>query len=48
MINHQGRIITLFSRVGNPYYNKSAAYLTLDLTTSGRGALDLVEWITTI
>ncbi|UCE96094.1 MAG: metallophosphoesterase [Candidatus Bathyarchaeota archaeon] len=31
-INHSGRILTLFSRKGPPYFNSSAAYLQLDLS----------------
>lgn len=30
--NHGGKILTLFSRKGSPYYNAYAAYLTLDLS----------------
>jgi len=31
-INHAGRILTLFSRKGSPYFNRHGAYLTLDLS----------------
>ncbi|MBS7624295.1 serine/threonine protein phosphatase [Candidatus Bathyarchaeota archaeon] len=30
--NHEGRVLTLFSRKGRPYYNAYAAYLRLDLS----------------
>jgi protein phosphatase len=30
-VNHEGRILTLFSRKGPPYYNVRGAYLKLDL-----------------
>jgi len=32
-INHEGRVLTLFSRKGEPYFNDQAAYLQLDLKT---------------
>ncbi len=32
-LNHNKKVITLFSRVGAPYYNASAAYMDLDLTS---------------
>jgi protein phosphatase len=32
MISHKGRVLTLFSRKGNPYKNKHGAYLQLDIS----------------
>jgi len=29
-LNHNGRVVTLFSRVGEPYFNKRAAYMFVD------------------
>ncbi|MFQ6095980.1 MAG: metallophosphoesterase, partial [Candidatus Bathyarchaeia archaeon] len=31
-VNHDGRILTIFSRKGPPYYNQYGAYLQLDLS----------------
>ena len=33
-LNHKNRVVTLFSRVGEPYYNRYASYMPLDTTTS--------------
>ncbi|MFN3268297.1 MAG: metallophosphoesterase family protein [Zestosphaera sp.] len=33
-LNHRNRVVTLFSRVGEPYYNRYASYMSLDTTTS--------------
>jgi protein phosphatase len=33
-LNHRGRVVTLFSRVGEPYYNRYASYMSLDTSTS--------------
>ncbi len=33
-LNHRGRVVTLFSRVGMPYYNKHASFMTLDTSTA--------------
>ena len=30
--NHHGRVLTLFSRKGSPYYNERGAYLAVDLS----------------
>jgi hypothetical protein len=30
-IHHQGRVLTIFSRKGPPYYNSQASYLKIDL-----------------
>lgn len=32
--NHGGAVLTLFSRLGPPYFNRAAAYLALDLSSS--------------
>ena len=37
-INHDGKILTLFSRKGEPYFNTQAAYLQLDLTAEVENA----------
>jgi len=39
-INHDGRILTLFSRKGEPYYNSKAAYLMWNLS---RDVMDVYE-----
>jgi protein phosphatase len=31
-INHDGKVLTLFSRKGSPYFNKYAAYLDTPLS----------------
>lgn len=43
--NHGGKILTLFSRRGAPYFNFRAAYLTLDLSRDFNDAKDLEEYI---
>jgi len=40
-INHEGKILTLFSRKGEPYFNHQAAYLQLDLTSKVEDAYQL-------
>jgi protein phosphatase len=42
-INHDGRILTLFSRKGEPYYNSKAAYLMLDLSCNVTDAYKLAD-----
>jgi protein phosphatase len=44
-INHQGRVLTLFSRKGQPYFNSTAAYLQFDLSIKLQDAYDLVPYI---
>ena len=44
-INHQGRVLTLFSRKGEPYFNRYGAYLQLPLTESYETAQQLVPFI---
>lgn len=40
-ISHNGKILTLFSRKGPPYFNSVAAYLQLDLSSRPQNARDL-------
>ena len=44
-INHGGKILTLFSRKGQPYCNDHGAYLHLDLTQKVENTADLVKHI---
>jgi len=44
-INHDGKILTLFSRKGPPYFNSSAAYLQLDLFPKPKNAYELMSYI---
>ncbi len=44
-INHNGKILTLFSRKGSPYSNSSAAYLQLDLSFEPQNAHELIQFI---
>lgn len=44
-INHQGKVLTLFSRKGSPYFNDGAAYLQLDLSLKPQSAHELVPYI---
>jgi protein phosphatase len=44
-INHDGKIITLFSRKGSPYFNSSAAYLHLPLSIKPDKAHELKPYI---
>jgi len=44
-IGHNGKILTLFSRKGQPYFNSSAAYLQLDLSVKLQNAHDLAPYI---
>ncbi len=40
-INHDGKVLTLFSRLGAPYYNSHGAYLQLQLTEEYENAQQL-------
>lgn len=40
---HGGRILTLFSRKGNPYSNQKAAYLDIDLSEPAKNAWELAR-----
>jgi protein phosphatase len=42
-INHDGKILTLFSRKGEPYYNSKAAYLMLNLGLNLTSVYQLVD-----
>ena len=44
-INHDGKILTLFSRKGSPYFNKFGAYLELPLAEKFENAHQLVHYI---
>ena len=44
-INHDGKILTLFSRKGPPYYNVSGAYLELPLAEKFENANQLLPYI---
>ena len=44
-INHKGRILTLFSRKGSPYYNLHGSYLMFDLNRKIDSAWDLEEFV---
>ncbi len=44
-INHYGKVLTLFSRKGSPYFNKYGAYLQLPLSEKFENAQQLIPWI---
>jgi len=44
-INHDGKVLTLFSRKGSPYFNEYGAYLCLPLSEKIESAKQLVPWI---
>ena len=44
-INHAGKILTLFSRKGAPYFNSYGAYLDLPLSKKFERADQLLPWI---
>jgi protein phosphatase len=44
-INHAGRILTIFSRKGEPYFNSQGAFLQLDLTERIRDASELKRFV---
>jgi len=44
-INHHGKILTLFSRKGAPYYNEHAAYLSLELSLRTQTIAELIKYI---
>jgi hypothetical protein len=45
-IEHDGKILTLFSRKGSPYFNEYGAYLDLSLSEKFDSAEQLIPWIT--
>jgi protein phosphatase len=44
-INHDGKVLTLFSRKGAPYFNAYGAYLQLPLSEKFESEEQLVPWI---
>jgi protein phosphatase len=44
-ISHDGKVLTLFSRKGSPYYNRYGAFLQLPLSEKVENAKQLVPWI---
>jgi diadenosine tetraphosphatase ApaH/serine/threonine PP2A family protein phosphatase len=44
-LNHDGKVLTLFSRKGAPYFNLHGAYLQLPLSEKVESAQQLVPWI---
>jgi len=44
-IDHNGKILTLFSRKGPPYFNESGAYLKVELSEKPRSAHELISYI---
>jgi len=45
-VNHQGKVLTLFSRLGPPYFNRSASYLEVDAQARGFDAYRLSRFAT--
>jgi diadenosine tetraphosphatase ApaH/serine/threonine PP2A family protein phosphatase len=44
-LNHDGKVLTLFSRRGAPYFNAYGAYLQVPLSEKFESARQLVPWI---
>ena len=44
-LNHEGRVLTLFSRKGEPYFNEHGAYLRLNLSMKPKSAVELLPWV---
>jgi diadenosine tetraphosphatase ApaH/serine/threonine PP2A family protein phosphatase len=44
-LNHDGEVLTLFSRKGAPYFNSHGAYLQVPLSEKFESAEQLVPWI---
>lgn len=44
-LNHGGKILTLFSRKGEPYFNEHGAYLRLSLSLKPKNAEELLPWV---
>lgn len=42
-VTHKGKVLTIFSRKGPPYYNLQAAYLNIDLFVPARDAFQLAR-----
>ena len=44
-LNHDGKVLTLFSRKGAPYFNAHGAYLQMPLSEKFEKAQQLIPWI---
>jgi protein phosphatase len=44
-INHKGKVLTIFSRKGPPYFNTYGAYLTLELLEKPENAEQIITYI---
>jgi len=44
-LNHDAKVLTLFSRKGEPYYNEKGAYLKIDLSLKTRNAEELLPYV---
>jgi protein phosphatase len=44
-INHNGKVLTIFSRKGPPYFNVYGAYITLELSKKLQNAIELTSYI---
>jgi len=44
-INHDGKILTIFSRIGAPYYNRKGTYLQLNLSKEVEDALHIRRYL---
>jgi len=44
-INHNGKVLTLFSRIGPPYYNEHGAYLQLEASEKLENAKQLQQYV---
>ena len=42
-LDHKGKVLTLFSRKGAPYFNSQAAYLEIDLSDEAKSGKELVK-----
>lgn len=42
-VNHHGKVLTLFSRLGPPYFNSAASYLEVELERGVESAADLLR-----
>jgi len=44
-LNHDGKVLTLFSRKGEPYFNEHGAYLKVNLSLQTKNGEELLPWI---
>jgi diadenosine tetraphosphatase ApaH/serine/threonine PP2A family protein phosphatase len=44
-IDHKGKVLTLFSRKGPPYFNQRGAYLNVELSEKFENAKQLISYI---